>query len=127
MHNHYYIFYISLHVYTPCFYILNKDIITIIIELEQHDLKILELKHKFSYVNETGSASVLTYEYVFIIALPIFTFKFIRMLLYKMYTTTIVINSILTSITLINSNNALVTMPRCGLCVVIIRIAIKYT
>ena len=73
-------FCISLLVYI-LFYIHNKDIIIIIIiiELEQHDLKILKLKHRFSYIKETGS--VYTYEYMFIIALPIFTFKFIRMYL----------------------------------------------
>ena len=49
------------------------------------------------------------------------------MLLHKIYATNIVTNSILTLITLTNSNNALVTMPRCGQCVLIIRIAIKYT
>ena len=64
MHNLHYFFYISLHAYTPCFYILKKDIITtIIIELERHDLKILKLKHRFSCVEETGSSSVYTYEY----------------------------------------------------------------
>ena len=49
MHNLHYFFYISLHAYTPCFYILKKDIITTII--------------RFSCVEETGSSSVYTYEY----------------------------------------------------------------
>ena len=99
-----------------CFCTLNKDIIiTIIIELEQYDKKILKLKNGFSYIKETGCANVYTYEYMFIIALqiftfkfirvpahtvlPIFTFKFIRMLLHKTYTSNIVTYSILTSIT----------------------------
>ena len=115
-------FYISLHVYI-LFYNLNKDIIItiIIIDPEQHDVKILKLKHRFSCIIETGGASVYTYEYMFIIAFLIFTFKFIlvphhialliltfkfiRMPLHKIYTIKIVNNPIQTSITLTNSNN----------------------
>ena len=62
-----------------CFYTLNKDIIiTIFIELEHHVKKILKLKRGFSYIKETGSASVCTNKYTLISALKIFTFKFIR-------------------------------------------------
>ena len=71
--------YIISHVYV-LFYTHNKDIIItiIIIKLEQHDFKILKLKHKFLFVKEIGSASIYTYKYIFIVALSIFTFKFIR-------------------------------------------------
>ena len=102
----------------------------------------LEERYYYNYYYRTGTIQfknikaetkkpivVPMYEYMFIIALPIFTFKFvlvpvhialiiftfifIRKLLHKIYTTNIVTNSIPTSITPTNSNNALITMPHC--------------
>ena len=54
-------FYLSLYVYTPCFHILNKNIIiTIIKELAQHEVK--AETQMSSYIKETSSASVYMYE-----------------------------------------------------------------
>ena len=120
-------FFILVYIFFPCFYTLDKDInITIIIELKKHDLKILKLKHGFSYIKKpvvpvfirTLTCSFLLYKYLHL-NLSVYRFillyqslhliKFIRMLLHKIYTTNIVTNSIesiLTSITLTNSKNS---------------------